>query len=190
MNRSHFLSRQMQYLFSFDLDLGASRASTRKAAGLANQILPSDAALCPADSKNVVYHALDEAQVGGEPAITGQVAFAQDKIDFPPGRDFGEISGRLVIRTRDKALIESTYTGVLRARAFWPLVVRDYGGVADAQANADLPEVETKAQLTTHFETGSAKYRWLVERQCAGFGRVRLRGGEPTWASFDIYSLA
>lgn len=184
MNRTNFLSRGLQYLFSIDIDLGASRRKRRDSVGDLCGVLSSDVAQFTADSESVVYNALGETQVGGEPAITGFVNLAQDKIDFPPGREYGEMTGRLVIRTPDGSMIESAYTGVLRSRTSWPLLTRDYG------AEKDAPEVEAKAQLTTRFETGAAKYRWLVSRQCAGFGCLRLRGGEPTWASFDIYSLS
>ncbi|HEU4582052.1 MAG TPA: DUF3237 family protein [Polyangiaceae bacterium] len=185
MNRSHFLPRKLEYLFSVDLDLGANRRGAGAARADVDQVLCSHAARTPNGARSVVYNALGETQVAGEPAISGSVEFVQEKLAFPPGREFGEISGRLVIRTPDNALIESTYSGVVRARQRWPLVTRDYGSL-----DPKLPEVETKAQLTTHFETGSAKYRWLTGKQCTGFGRMNLRGGEPTWASFDIYALA
>lgn len=183
MNRTNFLPRGLEYLFSIDLDLGVSRRERRKGVPGLRGVLSSDAARFSADSASVVYNALGETQVSGEPAITGVVSLAQDTIDLPPGRDHGEMTGRLVICTSDGALIESAYTAVVRSRTAWPLVSRDYGSGDEAA------ELETRAQLTTRFETGAAKYRWLVSRQCAGFGCVKLRGGEPTWASFDIYSL-
>jgi hypothetical protein len=182
MNRTSFLPRHLEYLFSFDLDLGLQRRKHRERAPLA--VITSETSLFDQDSASQVYNALGDANVLGEPAITGYVECAQDRIEFSPGNEFGEISGRIVIRTPDHSLIESSYAGVVRTRHHWGLIRQEY-------ANDSGPaEVEARAQFTTHFETGAAKYRWLVEHQCVGFGNMRLEAGEPTWASFDIYALA
>src|SRR5262245_57077738 len=99
MNRIEFLPRRLEYLFSFDLDLAESRGRKQGLAG--TQVMRSAAARHTADSNSLVYNALGDTVVAGEPAITGYVDFSQDSIALPPGREFGEISGRLVIRTSD-----------------------------------------------------------------------------------------
>jgi hypothetical protein len=181
MNRTEFLSRHLEYLFSFDLDLGKERRSPARGSH-SNLITSHVSRFDPRSSP--VYNALGDARVLGETAITGHVACVQERIDFLHGEKYGEINGRLVIRTADACLIEGEYSGVLRAGARWQLLQGDYESIVQNER-----ALETRAQISTHFETGSTKYRWLVQHRCVGYGSMKLKRGEPTWASFDIYAL-
>src|SRR5688572_1758247 len=102
MNRTSFLRRKFDYLFSFELVPSA----TAVAAG-------SGAVAEP------VYNARGEAQALGEAALRGSVEFSHPVLRFPSSSETGDLSGRMIIRTLFGHLIEGTYAGVIRVREPW-----------------------------------------------------------------------
>jgi hypothetical protein len=186
MNRNQFFARRTDYLFSFDLDLFKGREPSIKDEPDAM----SSKTVCSEPDPNeplpppTVYHALGESHVLGEPVVQGHIVLTQERIEFFPGEDFGEITGRVVLRTLDDVLIEGSYHGVLRARQRWPVLWRQAG-----PGSEDAVTIETRAHISAHFETGSIKYAWLPQHQCIGYGKLKLKGGEAEHASFDVYAL-
>lgn len=188
MNRKFFFSRRMDYLFSFDLNLARNGAQA-----LCPEAITSKTVQQEPDRNDppprTVYHALRESHVMGEPVVQGHVVLAQERIQFHAGADFGDISGRLVLRTEDDVLIEGSYQGVVRTRQRWPVLWRQDGPGYQGPGNEKPIAIETKAYISAHFETGSTRYAWLPQHQCIGYGKLTLLGGEPERASFDVYAL-
>jgi hypothetical protein len=186
MNRKQFFARRMDYLFSFDLDLFKGRQLSLKDEpdAMTSKTVCDDPDRQKPLPPPTVYHALGESHVLGEPVVQGHVVLTQERIEFYTGEDFGEITGRLVLRTLDDVLIEASYQGVVRARQSWPVLWRQAGPGRKGAAT-----LETRAHISAHFETGSTKYAWLPQHQCIGYGRLTLKGGEAEQASFDVYAL-
>jgi hypothetical protein len=175
----------MDYLFSFDLDIAGKRPlpPTEEPDAIISTTTCPDRG--PNDTSTpTVYHALGESHVFGEPALRGHVVLNQERIAFVRNEDFADITGRLVLRTLDNALIEASYNGVLRARQRWPLLWRQGGPGREHAAT-----IETRAHIAAQFETGAARYAWLPQHQCVGYGKLTLMGGEAKRASFDVYAL-
>jgi hypothetical protein len=61
----------------------------------------------------------------------------------------------------------------------------------NGNGNGAHPRRQTFAKLfiTPRFDTAYPKYKWLTERQCAGFGLLTIDDGQIVQATFDIYSL-
>jgi hypothetical protein len=187
MNRRNFLDKRLDYLFSFDLDLARSRGRPGNTCPAVITSQAHDFGQLADAQKPPIYNALGDARVLAEEAIAGRVEFAQDTIRYLPDSDFAEIRGRVVLKTNDEQTIQGEYEGVARAGRSW-LAVRSSFGEQSAPAGV-RDEIETKANVRLRFETGSTKYQWLVKYQCVGYGKLGLRGGEPSSATFDIYAL-
>jgi hypothetical protein len=130
-----------------------------------------------------VYHVLDDITVEDNDAITGAVRMVRDWVFLPTGDKFGAIEGSLVIETDDDAVIDSRYKGCLSV-----------GSLGIGHFDESAPEekgVPTRAKLfiAPRFETAYPKYKWLTERQCAGFGLVDIEDGVAVRATIDIYAL-
>jgi hypothetical protein len=188
MERQSLFSKQLNYLFSFDLDLGAARADARKGAPADSAaVMTSSANRADPNPKTNVYHALGASNVLGYDALSGTVEFVQDTIRYLPRNNFAEIFGRLVIRSDDNQLIQGEYAGMARSGRGWLAVRSSYG--SRGQQSAREPAVDAKAHVRVRFETGSTKYQWLVGHQCVGYGTLELCRGEPARGTFDIYAL-
>jgi len=129
----------------------------------------------------LVYHVLDDISVEGNDAITGAVRMSRDWVFLPSGDKYGSIEGSLVIETDDDAVIDSRYKGCL---AVGSLGVGHFG-----DSTAELGATRAKLFIAPRFETSYPKYKWLTERQCAGFGIVDIENGMAVRATMDIYAL-
>jgi hypothetical protein len=103
----------------------------------------------------------------------------------------GMVEGSIVIRTDDGAILDSRYGGSLTVR--YPLRVRRERDGAlwedDRRRDPVVPPFRTSAFIAPRFESSSPKYRWLVERQCAGFGIVEVTSAGQWRATYDFYAL-
>jgi hypothetical protein len=126
-----------------------------------------------------VYHVQDDITVEGNDAVSGHVQVSRDAVSLGRNERFGSIEGSLVIVTEDDAVIDSRYRGSLAVGAL---------GIGHFD---DIPSEPTRARvfITPRFETSYPKYKWLTERQCAGFGVVDIVNGGACRATFDIYAL-
>ncbi|MDD9942320.1 MAG: DUF3237 family protein [Myxococcales bacterium] len=189
MQRTAFHEKNLIYMLSLDLDLGYGR----RGGGSGQRVVPQERVLTsmahdftsqeelPDEVSHSVYNALGDERVMGYPAPVGTVDFAQDTIRYLPCQDYAEIVGRLVFRAGGD-LIEAEYQGVARPKPF--MAIRSGYGI-----DGELSPVHAKAHIRTRFETGSAKYRWLVQQQCVGYGTLTLTRGEPEFATFDVYAV-
>jgi hypothetical protein len=133
-----------------------------------------------------VYHLLRERTVAalGTPAISGTVVEGGDAALLR--EDDVVISDvRITIRTDDGAIIDSRYGGKFSLGA---------GGYRRAIGN-DKPVGTEKNPLvvpivvTPRYETASAKYRWLTQYQCIGFGAISVVKNRQRSVSYDIYAM-
>ena len=67
-------------------------------------------------------------------------------------------------------------------------VIEPAGAKQERCAQVDEP-LETRAFVSARFATGAAKYRWLSNTQCVGYGRIQIASGEASRATFDIYAM-
>ena len=177
MDRTHFFPRNIAYLFSMDMSFQRPAPPIRPY-GSATHELNLDT--------GPVYHALGELRTLGEAAVCGYLQIVQQKLEYPPGYDFAQLSGRLVIRTDENETLDATYDGVVQAGDDWHLV-------AELAKSRDPGMVTGNAYITTRFDTTSTRHRWLTAYQCIGYGLVELKGGETgvalEFATFDVYAM-
>jgi uncharacterized protein DUF3237 len=147
-----------------------------------------------------VYHVHDDISVEGNDAIAGSVKMSRDSLFLPREERFGTVEGALVIVTDDAAVIDSRYRGsiALGTLGLGHFDEQEENEADGEQAGADgwlppgaTPGAPTRVKLfiTPRFETAYPKYKWLTERQCAGFGVVDIENGRPARATIDIYAL-
>ena len=194
--RREFLDKPLTYLFSHDLRLashglgfvaGGLRLET---VGAANKLAPTHGEL--RDNPSRAFHVRGDNTVLGNDAIEGAVIWFSEQLLFTPDNDAGATEASIVIRTFDDALIWTRWRGKIRlgrlgyrrlARA------RGQGGKADKQRDG-ASSFEARAAVSARFETDSAKYRWVCERQCAAYGRVIIDHGNIVAARYDVYSTS
>lgn len=178
--RRTFLDRSLLYLFSYD---AATQPATNDI-GFVPGGLRLDVECVPNQSR--VYHLLRERTVAalGTPAISGTVVEGGDAALLR--EDDVVISDvRITIRTDDGAIIDSRYGGKFSLGA---------GGYRRAIGN-DKPVGTEKNPLvvpivvTPRYETASAKYRWLTQYQCIGFGAISVVKNRQRSVSYDIYAM-
>jgi uncharacterized protein DUF3237 len=191
MERKEFFNKRLLYLFSVDLPLPDRSVQSQGDARPAN--FASHTHLFK-NAQAPIYNALSEARVlkalgePGEEAIGGQVHLLQEWTSYVPGQEFGEIHGRMVIFTHDDEVLESAYTGIFSAGPQWHWLTAAAASNAGDRARSRA-RLEAKAFISARFDTTSTRYRWLVEHQCVGYGRLKLEAGNPTSATFDVYAL-
>ena len=134
------------------------------------------------DDEWMVYHVLDDITVEGNDAVTGLVRMNRNAVFLPRGEKFASIQGSLIIETDDDAVIDSRYKGCLAVGTL------GLGHFDDTDQNCEDP-TGAKLFLSPRFETSYPKYKWLTERQCAGFGVVKFCQGKAVSATIDIYAM-
>jgi hypothetical protein len=178
MDRTIFYAKSLVYVCSFDLHLKGE-----------NGTFPSQAYEFKGKGDARVYNALNEARTLGAEALKGRIQFLQQWIVYPAGQHFAELRGRLTILADDGAVLESEYAGVFHPDTLRrELPALDPSPLPGAALSASS-NLQTKAFLSMRFDTGSTKYRWLVQYQCAAFGRLALEGGTPILGTFDVYAM-
>jgi hypothetical protein len=175
-----FHDKDLLYLFSYDLEL----ATHPEDIGLVPGGARTNVYLVPEDSR--VYHVLRERAIGGLgfPVITGTIVWGADWALLRDD-DVAISDVRLLIRTDDGALIDSTYSGVC------PLGIGGFRGIVNQDDKLGKPEAPFVATVVTtpRFLTSAPKYNWLNEQQCVGFGRLEVVKGVLRRVSYDIYAM-
>jgi hypothetical protein len=136
-----------------------------------------------------VYNVLGDSRELGERSVRGHIRVLQERVDYPPGHEFGDLRGNLVIETSDDDSLEAAYAGVFRLGREWHWL---NAAAATTPGNQELVKAENlraKAFISMQFEVGSTKYAWLARYQCIGYGHVNLAFGNPLSVTFDVYTL-
>jgi hypothetical protein len=192
--RRYLIDKKLVYLFSYDLAWPATGDATfaiimvpggaRLESHLKDpeQFAPMETRLAglPPLAPGSVYHVHDDISVEGNDTITGTVNLLRDSVFLPHGDRAGVIEGAIIITTSDGAVIDARYKGSI---AVGTLGLQHFdmgngGGVTRA-----------RFFTTPRFDSCYGKYKWLTERQCAGFGYVDIKDGRPREGSVDIYAL-
>ncbi len=192
MDRTDLYPKRTSYLFSFDADLSrAIDTRTQRDVADCGPTFVAGFAHDPdsADELTGVYNALGDSRELGERSIRGHIRLLQERVRFRPGREFGELEGRVVIDTVDHESIEGVYAGVFRAGPEWHWLNASAGARPNALARAKAEHLVTKAFISVQFDAGNTKYAWLARYQCVGYGRLTLKLGCPSFLTFDIYAL-
>ena len=188
--RRFLFEKNLVYLFSYDLDLqeearvavpGGLRISTAHVAG------KSEGREGDSFKNRLVYHVLDNDTVEGNDAIVGNVQWIKDSTLIGYNDRTGSVEGRIAIKTSDHAILDSRYGGSFALSALG----LDHLRRPDEKVVTEKPPLETQVKMfiAPRFDTAYPKYKWLSERQCAGFGSVTIKNGEISRATFDIYCL-
>jgi hypothetical protein len=194
--RRYLFEKSLRYLFSYDLPL--EKGQTLDVPGGARLLLRLHRDAGASDHQfepRRVYHVFEDRRTEGNDAIEGQVESFEERAFLPVSSEdkAGMVEGSIVIRTDDGAIIDSRYGGSISVR--YPLRVRRERngtpwGDGGANAGADTPApFRTNVFIAPRFETSSGKYRWLAERQCAGFGVVEVTPDGQWRATYDFYAL-
>jgi hypothetical protein len=178
--RRRFLDRSLLYLFSYDVETKPISDEI----GFVPGGLRLDVECIPNQSR--VYHLMRERSVAalGTPGVSGIVTAGGDAA-FLREDDVVVSTVQMTICTDDGVLIDSRYQGKFSVGA---------GGYRRAIGN-DKPVGTEKNPLvvsvvvTPRYETASAKYRWLTEYQCVGFGAITIIKNHQRSVSYDIYAM-
>jgi hypothetical protein len=173
--RRTLYDKNLLYLFSYDLTLKQEEPAL-SAEGLKVQVTLDESVPAPA------YHVFDDSIVEDNDALVGTVRWTEEDITVGAG-GVGEISGVIALATDDGAVIDSRYQGSM---LLGPLGGRCFA----APANPAAPSrVRVRSFIAPRFDSPYTKYKWLTERQCAGFGMIEMFDGRIVTATFDIYAM-
>jgi hypothetical protein len=134
-------------------------------------------------NKTRVYNVARERTILGSKAIEGTIL---QGADWPIIRtdDIGVIDVRLTIGTDDGATIFSRYYGV-----FWTGTGGYRTLVSGKQLGTELEPHRVPVQISPRYETDDARYAWLMEHQCVGFGQITIVDSKVCRGSFDVYAM-
>jgi hypothetical protein len=177
-NRKDLLDRDLLYLFSYDANLEMRRDEV----GFVPGGLRVNIGARPNETR--VYHAEGEKSTLGFRAISGTVTWGVDRA-LIRSDDIGLLDVRLTIRTDDGATIFSWYEGLFPSgpRGYRKLISED------PLLGKEKKPFEAPLYTTPRYETDHQDYRWLMQYQCIGIGRVSIVKSIVRSASFDIYAM-
>jgi hypothetical protein len=178
--RRTFLDQSLLYLFSYDV----ATQPISDDVGFVPGGLRIDVECIPNQSR--VYHLLRERSVValGTPGISGVVTAGGDAALLRED-DVVVSSVQMTICTDDGALIDARYQGKFSIGA---------GGYrraigSDKPVGTEKNPLLASVVVTPRYETASAKYRWLTQYQCVGFGAITIIKNHQRSVSYDIYAM-
>jgi hypothetical protein len=144
-----------------------------------------------------LYNVLGESRVLGKEALLGTVLSFQERLYLRPEFEIAELEGTWILETDDRTPLWCRYKGVIRPGPLWSAVVRGQrlDSPLPAESTAltrdaiEAAAIPVKTYITARFESGNTKYKWLVERQCAGYGYVHVWYQKVIRSTFDVYAL-
>jgi hypothetical protein len=113
---------------------------------------------------------------------SGRIVSVEEQASFDVGARDGSVSGRLTFETDDAAVIDTTYSGVLR-------LARSPRELLEAGA-----ELRGLTWLTLTFCASHSRYQWLNEHACVANGRWQGHSssgherGTIVASEVDVYS--
>jgi len=179
-HRGYFHDKAMLYLLSYDVEANMDREELG--------FVPGGVRVNVFARENMsrVYHVARErtlAGLGFQP-ITGSLSWGGDWLMWRDD-DIEHSLVKMAIKTDDGAVIHCSYDvkADLGPGGFRRLV-----GKKGKLGTEDEPIV-FPIMTTPRFETTSARYRWLAEYQCVGFGRALVVRSELRRLTYDVYAL-
>jgi len=183
--RRYLFNRNDSYLFSFDVNHWMRQAGCGWNFGYQP---PS-----PADRRDPydVFNVRGDSVINNREAFVGSVESVVGRYDFRTASDAAAASVKMLINARDGVMLEAVGYGTNR--------LQELAQRALLTATDPKP-IEVKVSYWLRFDSTSAKYRWLVQSPCVGFGRglikpVSTKAGEfPEVFTFDtqvdVYALS
>ena len=177
-HRRYFLDKNLLYLFSLDANLEYGREDVGFVPGGIRVNVNS----VPQESR--VYNVTGETFVMGEKVITGTIVWGCD-LALAREDDLELLDVRMVIETDDGAVIEGEVGGTLAPgpRTFRQVVTEK------PKLGSEQQPCELNIFLSPRFRTGDSKYRWLNERQCIGFGRIKFIESVARQSTIDVWMM-
>lgn len=182
--RTSLLDKGLHYMFSLNLEfeLGQRSLATVGAGHLA-------AVSSPSTDRGFTFHVQDEtiARTGDGLVCSvprGYVTRANDKIRIGDN-GVATLDGRVVLDVEGPLSV--AYTGVAKFRGGAAQVLSD----ALRSGGEGPPRMGGTAFVSLRTECERPKYRWMVENQLFGYGRVGVlpKGGGCTLSfSYDVYA--
>jgi hypothetical protein len=179
-HRRLLVDKGMLYLFSYDVEADMDREELG--------FVPGGVRVNVFARENMsrVYHVTRERTLPGlgfEP-IAGCLSWGGDWL-FWRDDDIEHSWVKMAIGTDDGAIIHCTY----QVRAdLGPGGFRRLVGKKGKAGTEDDPAV-FPIMTTPRFQTTAARYRWLTEHQCVGFGRALVIRSELRRLTYDVYAL-
>lgn len=177
--RRSFLDRDLLYLFSFDTNLEGGREEIGFVPEGARVNVFSD----PKDSR--VYQVIQDRVAEDVEPLSGAIIEGGDWPLLRQDVDIGTVDVRVVIRTDDNAIIHASWGGV------FPTGVGGFRKLMSERpklGTEDAPEVGAIV-IEPRFETTHSRYRYLMDYQCVGFGRVYIVKSQVRRSTVDIYAM-
>jgi len=153
--RRYLFNKSDGYLFSFDI------AHWMKQAGRGWNFGYQPPAKEPREPFEV-FNVRGESVVNDREAFVGSVESVVGRYEFRTSGDAASADGKMLIKARDGVIIESVYYGTNRLQELAQRMLI---------TATDPRPIEVKLAYWLRFDSTSAKYRWLVQSPCVGFGR-------------------
>lgn len=176
--RSTLFDRDLLYLFSYDVDLEMRREEVGFVPGGVRVNIFAK----PNETR--LYNVARERSMLGAKSIQGTILGGGD-FALIRSDDIGVLDVQLLMETDDGALIYSTYRGVFSAgpRGFRRLISEK------PHLGSEAHPFEGLVYIAPRYETADPRYAWIMQYQCAGFGRVTVVDSLVRAGTFDIYAM-
>ena len=160
--RRYLFNKGDSYLFSFDVAHWMTQAGRGWNFGYEPAAKAAKANGEPFD----VFNVRGESVVNDREAFVGSVESVVGRHEFRTYSDAAGANGKMLIKARDGVIIETAYYGTNRLQE---LAQRQLLTATDPHP------IEVKLSYWLRFDSTSAKYRWLVQTPCVGFGRGLIK---------------
>jgi hypothetical protein len=179
--RDTLFQRRLEYACSFDPQLRSDGILT-EGNGLTLLLRGAERR-----DSGPLFHVADAAAVVGADGRAhdcpiGLIASVEEQATFDADSRTGLLSGRATFKTHDDAVIDATFSGILRLRR------------AARELMAAAGEISGALWLTLSFATSNSRYQWLNEHACVATGRwLATLSGEGARrmlvaSELDVYS--
>jgi hypothetical protein len=180
--RRSFIDRDLLYLFSFDTNLDGGREEIGFVPGGARVNVFSQAK----DSR--VFQVLGERVSDDVQPLSGTIVEGGDWPFLREDIDIGTVDVRVVIRTDDRPaeIIHASWGGV------FPIGVGGFRKLTSERPKLGDENDPARATIVIEprFETAvNSKYRWLMDYQCIGFGRIDIVKSRVRRSTVDVYAM-
>jgi hypothetical protein len=179
-HRRRFVDNVWLYILSYDVEANMDREELGfVSGGVRVNVFARENMSC-------VYHVARERTLPGlgfEP-IAGSLSWGGDWL-FWRDDDIELSQVKMAIKTDDGSVLHCSYDvkADLGPSGFRRLVGRK------GKAGTEDEPVVFPIMTTPRFQTTSARYRWLAETQCVGFGRAMVVRSELRRLTYDVYAL-
>ena len=178
--RARFVDKGLLYLFSYDVEADMDRQEIGFVPGGVR------ANIFARPNLSRVYHVMRERTVPGLgfEAISGTLKWGADWLYWRED-DLEHTEVQASIVTDDQAVLHMSYLLIAYlGPGGFRRIVSEKGKIGKEDAPVDWPVV-----CSPRFETSHPKYRWLMDYQCIGFGKVQVIKSEVRRLTYDVYAM-